>query len=302
MARPNRDNLGAPSPSKSCVQGNHRHDTHTPPPLLLLVSLPSFGRRLPWYLPPSHSLYPSTYPPCTYPTPSPRGALEGKGPQRWPRKRLGRRLEEVAKAVRGGYCRLQMPLKLARAVRGTVAGHRLGSLEPTHPLPQKGGIPGTTTITRGTIGSGSERSIARTLGRGHQLVNEQLVLRRKPRVNAPDPGVLVLHVGHEAAGVARQPPHVVEARVPLARSLRGPAEVRRPVPGNADEQPQRRHVGDEHLRMDHRGEVPHQRLRLPGPHCALAQVLDEARQDPQHCPNQKGSCAGRHMPCGAGMC
>ena len=28
-----------------------------------------------------------------------------------------------------GYCRLQMPLKLARAVRGTVAGHRLGALE-----------------------------------------------------------------------------------------------------------------------------------------------------------------------------
>ena len=41
-----------------------------------------------------------------------------------PRRRLGRRLEEVAKAVRGGYCRLQM-----LAVRGTVAGHRLGALE-----------------------------------------------------------------------------------------------------------------------------------------------------------------------------
>ena len=31
----------------------------------------------------------------------PRGALEGKGPQRRPQKRLGRRLEEVAKAVGG---------------------------------------------------------------------------------------------------------------------------------------------------------------------------------------------------------
>ena len=40
-----------------------------------------------------------------------RGALEGKGPQRRPQQRLGRRLEEVAKAVGGGYCRLQMPLK-----------------------------------------------------------------------------------------------------------------------------------------------------------------------------------------------
>ena len=58
-----------------------------------------------------------------------RDALGGKGPQRRPQRRLGRRLEEVAKAVGGGYCRLQMPLKLAFAVRGTVAGHRLGALE-----------------------------------------------------------------------------------------------------------------------------------------------------------------------------
>ena len=66
-----------------------------------------------------------------------REALEGKGPQ----KRVGRRLEEVAKAVGGGYCRLQMPLRLALGVRGTVAGHRLGALEgggvppplPMHP-------------------------------------------------------------------------------------------------------------------------------------------------------------------------
>ena len=50
-----------------------------------------------------------------------RGALEAKGPQR--------RLEEVAKAVGGGYCRLQMPSKLAPGVRGTLAGHRLGGLE-----------------------------------------------------------------------------------------------------------------------------------------------------------------------------
>ena len=42
--------------------------------------------------------------------------------------RLGRRLEEVVKAVGGGYCRLQMPLKLALGVRGTVAERRLGAL------------------------------------------------------------------------------------------------------------------------------------------------------------------------------
>ena len=59
----------------------------------------------------------------------PRGALEGKGPQRRPQRRLGRRLEEVAEAVGGGYCRLQMPLRPALGVRGKVAGRRLGVLE-----------------------------------------------------------------------------------------------------------------------------------------------------------------------------
>ena len=61
--------------------------------------------------------------------PGARDALEGKGPQRRPQKPLDRRLEEVAKAVGGGYCRLQMPLRLALGIRGTVAGHRLGALE-----------------------------------------------------------------------------------------------------------------------------------------------------------------------------
>ena len=65
-----------------------------------------------------------------------RDVLEGKGPQRRPQKRLGRRLEEVAKAVGGGLCRLSMPWKPALGVRGTVAGHRLGALEPPPPPPQ----------------------------------------------------------------------------------------------------------------------------------------------------------------------
>ena len=45
---------------------------------------------------------------------------EGEGRQRRPRQPLDRRLVEVAKAVGGGYCRLQMPLKLAPG-RETVA-------------------------------------------------------------------------------------------------------------------------------------------------------------------------------------
>ena len=63
------------------------------------------------------------------PPPPRRDTLEGKGSQRQPQERLSRWLEAVAKAVEGGYCRLQMPLKLALGVRETVAGHRLGALE-----------------------------------------------------------------------------------------------------------------------------------------------------------------------------
>ena len=56
---------------------------------------------------------------------TPRDASEGKGPQRRPQRRLGRRLEGVAKrlgAVTVGY-------KLALAVRGTVAGRSPDTLE-----------------------------------------------------------------------------------------------------------------------------------------------------------------------------
>ena len=63
------------------------------------------------------------------PPPPPRVALDRKGPQRQRQKRFGRRWEEVAKAIGGGYCRLQMLLRLALGVRETVAGHRLAALE-----------------------------------------------------------------------------------------------------------------------------------------------------------------------------
>ena len=58
-----------------------------------------------------------------------RDALEGQGPRRRPQKRVDRRLEEVAKAAGGGYCRLQMPLNLALGVREAVAGYTLGALD-----------------------------------------------------------------------------------------------------------------------------------------------------------------------------
>ena len=62
-------------------------------------------------------------------SPSPRDAVEGKGPQRRPQRRSDRRLVEIPKAVGGGYMRLQMPLKPALDVSQTVAGHRQGVLE-----------------------------------------------------------------------------------------------------------------------------------------------------------------------------
>ena len=69
-------------------------------------------------------------------------------------RRLDRRLEEVAKAVGGGYCRLQAPLTRALGVRETVAGHALGALErggggtsatfPMHPCPIASQTPATS--------------------------------------------------------------------------------------------------------------------------------------------------------------
>ena len=70
-------------------------------------------------------------------------------------------MEEVAKAVGGGYCRLQMPLKLALGVRETVAGHRLGALEG-------GYLPGVQCVPvhEGCGFRGGDRSIEPIPGRG----------------------------------------------------------------------------------------------------------------------------------------
>ena len=58
-----------------------------------------------------------------------QGCIRGKGISEGAPEAVGRRLGEVAKAVGGGYCWLQMPLRLALGVRGTVAGKRLGALD-----------------------------------------------------------------------------------------------------------------------------------------------------------------------------
>ena len=61
-------------------------------------------------------------------------AVGGQTPVKHPKlhtpkqPRQTQKTEEVAEAVGGGYCRLQMPLKLALAVTETGAGHALGTL------------------------------------------------------------------------------------------------------------------------------------------------------------------------------
>ena len=82
----------------------------------------------------------------TEPPPPPfKDAIEGKGPQRRPQKRLDRRLEEAAKAAGGGDCRLQMPLKRALAVRETQLeigwAPWSGGGGGAHPLPMQPCLP-----------------------------------------------------------------------------------------------------------------------------------------------------------------
>ena len=57
-----------------------------------------------------------------------QGCIRREGTTETAPEAVDRRLEEVAKAVGGGYCRLQMPLTPAVGVRETVAGHILGAL------------------------------------------------------------------------------------------------------------------------------------------------------------------------------
>ena len=87
------------------------------------------------------------------------GALERKVLQRRPQRQSNRRLEGVAKAVGGSYCRLQMPLQPALAAKETGAGHRLGPLDggggvpPPLPMhPREGGLPTTPALCATTKG------------------------------------------------------------------------------------------------------------------------------------------------------
>ena len=90
-----------------------------------------------------------------------RDASERKGPQRQPQQRLDRRLEEVAQAVGGGYCRLQMPLRPALGVRGTVAGRPRGGGSPLQCISLGREVPHHLLCPQAWRSSGSSPRIAR---------------------------------------------------------------------------------------------------------------------------------------------
>ena len=64
--------------------------------------------------------------------------------------------------VGGGYCRLQMPLKPALTVRGTVAGHRLGALGATSPPPLSNASLWGGRLCAGLCGTGTDSNSAST--------------------------------------------------------------------------------------------------------------------------------------------
>ena len=115
-----------------------------------------------------------------------RDALEGKTPQRRPEERINQRLEEVAKAAGGGYCRLQMPLGLALGVRETVAGRPGGgggggNLPPFQCIPDVG-----VAFATSRLWSRHSTLIMGLRGGGASLVWFGLVSTRPaPSCNAP---------------------------------------------------------------------------------------------------------------------
>ena len=122
-----------------------------------------------------------------------RDASEGKAPQRQPQKRFDRRLEEVATAVGGGYCRLQTPLRPALGTRGTVAGHRLGALEGG------GGGGGYLPPSNASLGLRARRgALGRAGGQAaHQIQAVGLVVGLGHALHAGAVEAVVVHRGHQ---------------------------------------------------------------------------------------------------------
>ena len=82
------------------------------------------------------------------------GCIRREGTSEVAPEAVRRRLKEIAKAVGGSYCRLQMPLKLALAVRGSVAGHRYGPCLPMHSSLGASPIRAYVALGEGLLGSG----------------------------------------------------------------------------------------------------------------------------------------------------
>ena len=130
-------------------------------------------------------------------------------------KRLDRRLEEVAKVVGGGCCRLQMPLKPALAVRETVAGHRLGALEwggggrqPDGMSHRRGDtLPPWCTIFRGP----KEGALATVRARCTLWV--YLGIKRPPGKNQKLPNKPLGIIGHHEKNNPRKPGGVLATKI-----------------------------------------------------------------------------------------
>ena len=80
----------------------------------------------------------------------PQGCIRREGASEAVPEAVRRAVGGGCQAVGRGYCWLQMPLKLALGVRGTVAGHRLGTVEegggvplpfPMHPCSPRPSLP-----------------------------------------------------------------------------------------------------------------------------------------------------------------
>ena len=150
--------LNTPSPlppltTPSHIPPNARSPPHSPNLTWYQVQTEAAGRAPGQPVCTPHQVLGSnSNPPPPPPPPPPEGCIRRAGASEAAPEALGWRLEEVAEAVGGGYCRFQMPLRLALGVKRTVAAHRLSALEvegglPPGPLPIHPCLPPTVRPT-----------------------------------------------------------------------------------------------------------------------------------------------------------
>ena len=129
----------------------------------------------------------------------------------------------LSKRVWGGYCRLQTPLKLALAVRGTVAGHRLGALEDGG-----GGVPPPAPLTppRPQRSAGAPGLLKdEPLEEEDQALDVEALLH----LATPEQKALLSQVDRELRAAKEQALQVVQGRAGGGAALSS-AKVSAPVP------------------------------------------------------------------------